>query len=518
MKKSPPTPVIVGVGQLANKDPDRILHPDELLHHALEMALSDAGGGIRSAIDGLYVQPPSMGDAETILPRVQARATLYGGHEEVVRWSGAGPQEGLNRAVSEIAAGRIRAAVLVAGVGDASAKRAKQAGMEPLAKATGFERFADVDPDNPLGSGGKGAAKTQPALPKLPKGFALPMVEMAAGVRAAGTAFALAESVMAAEAGRSPDEQRAWLGRVMEPFTAVAARRPEVAWFPLARHAGEISGVSPDNRLVNEPYTKLMNAFPTVDLAASVVVTTTETARAFGIPERQWVYPWAGTFCPEPAFPSERPFIHRPEALSAVVDRVLTAAQLNLEDVDLLDLYSCFPSAVQMSAAALGLDLLDPRGLTVTGGLPYFGGPGSAYVCHSIVSMVEECRNRPDGVGLVVGLGGMFADFAAGIYSSAEPPQPWTFDTCDDVQAELEGKRVPTDLSREGVAEVEAMTVAHNRTEAVNAPVIVTFEDGTRSGARPRSKEMAKELSGVNLVGSKVRVAVEVDGPRFELV
>lgn len=495
------TPVIVGVGQIANKDPERILHPDDLLHSAIELALADAGTGIRSRIDSIFATPPTHDDAATIVARLRARADLDSRHAETMRWSGSGPQEGLNRAVTEIAEGRLQTALLVAGVGDASVKRARQAGREPLSASTGLERNFEVDPDLP-----------QP--PDRPR----PPVETAAGVRAVGTSFAMVESVFAAGAGRSLDEQRMWLGELLAPFTAAAARRPEVAWFAQARSAAEISGVSPTNRLVNEPYTKVMNAFPTVDLAASLVITTTEVARASGIPERQWIYPWAGTTCHEPAPPSERPYLHRPAGLAAAMQRVLAAAQVGVADVDRFDFYSCFPSAVQMAADAVGLDPLDRRGLTVTGGLPYFGGPGAAYVLHAIVSMVEECRARPASTGMVVGLGGLISHFAAGIYSSAEPPRPWSYDACADVEAELDRQRVPVDLSRQGIGEVEAMTVAHNRTEPVNAPVIVRFPDGSRTGARPRSREMARDLSGCNLVGRQVRVALDEGGPRYEVV
>lgn len=492
-------PVIVGVGQVANKDPERIMHPDELYQRALDLALTDAGCDLRSRVDGLYVTPPNHEDTTTVVERLRARSSFDGARGELMPWSGSGPQEGLNRAVREILAGRLDAVVFVAGVGDASAKRARQAGLEPPNGSTGLERNTEVDPD----------------VPREREG---PPVETAAGVRAVGTSFAMVESILAAEAGRSLDEQRTWLGGMLAPFTAAAARRPDVAWFPEPRRPEEISAVSPSNRMVNEPYTKIMNAFPTVDMAASLVVTTTELARTCGISERQWVYPWSGTICHEPAPPSERPFIHRPGGLRAVLERALSVAQLNVEDVGHFDFYSCFPSAVQMSAAALGLNPLDPRGLTVTGGLPYFGGPGAAYVCHAIVSMVEECRKIPASVGMVLGLGGLISHFAAGIYSTAEPPRPWRLDACSDVEAQLARRRVPVDLAREGVAEVEAMTVAHNRTGAVNAPVIVKFSDGTRSGARPRSREMAKELSGFSLVGQKVRISREAGGPRFELV
>ena len=55
----------------------------------------------------------------------------------------------------------------------------------------------------------------------------------------------------------------------------------------------------------------------------------------------------------------------------------------------MFDIYSCFPSSVNLGCDALGLDPFDPRGLTVTGGLPYAGGAASACLMHAIATMVR---------------------------------------------------------------------------------------------------------------------------------
>ena len=65
-----------------------------------------------------------------------------------------------------------------------------------------------------------------------------------------------------------------------------------------------------------------------------------------------------------------------------------------LDDIGALDLYSCFPSAVQIACDEMGIDPDDKRGLTVTGGLPYFGGPGNNYVTHSIAEMMNTVRSN----------------------------------------------------------------------------------------------------------------------------
>ena len=59
--------------------------------------------------------------------------------------------------------------------------------------------------------------------------------------------------------------------------------------------------------------------------------------------------------------------------------------------------------------------------MTVTGGLPYHGGPGSNYMTHSIAAMAERLRADPGAFGLVSGVGMHMTKHAYGLWS-AEPP------------------------------------------------------------------------------------------------
>jgi acetyl-CoA C-acetyltransferase len=90
--------------------------------------------------------------------------------------------------------------------------------------------------------------------------------------------------------------------------------------------------------------------------------------------------------------------------------------------IDIFDLYSCFPCAVFSALEALGLDPeTETRPLTVTGGLPYFGGPGNNYSLHAIASMAERLRAQPGATGLVLANGGWMTKEAAGIWSTRRP-------------------------------------------------------------------------------------------------
>jgi acetyl-CoA C-acetyltransferase len=491
--------VVVGVAQAANKDPERIVHPIDLIEGVVRAALEDAGAPLLTQVDAVYTTPVSVFSTTRPADELAERLGLAAGERVESSYSGSAPQQMLAAACDSIAAGRVRVAILAGGIADASFRRARAAGRDPAA------------PPTAVWSQGSGQSEEYSRHPRFDHG-AGPRGEMAAGLTNPVGHFAMIESVLAAEAGHDPFERRGWLGALMAPFTEVAARRPELAWFATPRRPDELSSVTPENRMVAQPYPKLMTSFPTVDLAAAVLVTSEEVADRVGVPQDRRVYPWAAASAHEVHFPSQRPDIGRTPALTGAVRSVLAAAEMDADRIDLVDIYSCFPSAVQLGAAALGLDPLS-RPLTVTGGLPYFGGPGASYVCHSLATTVGELRAGLGRNGVVIGLGGMAGRFAVGLYSSAPPDQAWTNETGGAAATNGGAPGVELDLARSGPARVEAMTVLHDREGGPGeAPVFARFADGRRTAARVVHPELAAELDGTSLVGQTVEV-VAGEGP-----
>ena len=136
------------------------------------------------------------------------------------------------------------------------------------------------------------------------------------------------------------------------------------SWFPVARTAEEICTPSPDNRMVAFPYTKYMNAVINVDQSAAIVMTSVATARRLGIPEERWVYLLgAGGAYEHPSWLSERPSFSDCPALREAGDRALNHAGVDIDEIDFIDLYSCFPSAVEMAVVSHsgGANLFDPN-------------------------------------------------------------------------------------------------------------------------------------------------------------
>jgi len=257
-----------------------------------------------------------------------------------------------------------------------------------------------------------------------------------------------------------------------------------------------------------------MCSFPTIDLAAAVIVTSTELADRLHVPSIGRVHPLVGTSATEPGAPSTRARIDEAPALDAAAAHALTLAGIGADAVSAFDLYSCFPAAVQLGMHAFGIAADDPRPRTVTGGLPFFGGPGANYTLHGIACLVEFCREHPGDVAAMVGLGGMIDDFAVGLYSS-EPPERLFRASIAPIAAIEPVETVPTAV---GAGVIEAATVLHDRDRGpVAAPAIVRLPDGRRVGARPADPVAPAQLTGLSLVGRAVTLGDDAGRATYEL-
>ena len=479
-------PVLVAAGQCLERV--EAVGALDLATRAATAALDDVPA-LRPRIGRVSVVnmiSPAPAAAATALAR---RLGLAPAEAEVSTIGGNSPQSLVTRAAAAIAAGELEA-VLVAG---AEAQRSLRAGAGASPSTGPEERLA---PDPVVGDGRPGVG---PA-------------ELAAGLIAPVHVYALFESVLAARAGREPAEQRKVLGEIMAPFTAVAAGH-RVAWFPEVRRPEELAEVSADNRLVAEPYPKRMCAVLAVDQGAAVVVASLAAARRAGVADRA-VFCLAGAEAADVWFPAARPDLGSSPGIAAAAGAALGAAGLGIDDVGLLDLYSCFPCVVQMGAAALGIGVDDRRGLTVTGGLPYFGGPGNNYTLHAIATMADRLR-AGGGTGLVTGLGWYATKHAVGLYGSEPPARGWRAGDTGAAQAAIDDSAVAVAERAEGPAEVVAATVVSGQDTAPSAaPVIARLADGRQVAAAADDAELPG-LAGRNLVGS--RVVVSGRTPRYRV-
>ena len=235
--------------------------------------------------------------------------------------------------------------------------------------------------------------------------------------------YPLYENALRAEACRTIQQHHRYLGEMMSAHSAVAAAN-RYAWFPVAYTPDEITEITPDNRAVCFPYPKRMNAIMEVDLAAALVVMSNEEADRRAIPDDRRVAFLGGGSATDAWTPTERASLTSSPAYRASATAALEHAGLYATEVGLFDLYSCFPSAVEIAMKALSLALDDPRPRTVTGGLAYAGGPGNNYSMHALAAMVERLRGTTAKVGYVSALGMTATKHAVSILSTTHPDRP----------------------------------------------------------------------------------------------
>ena len=236
--------------------------------------------------------------------------------------------------------------------------------------------------------------------------------------------YPLFENALRAESGMSPLDRRVFLSEYLASFSKVAAGNP-YAWTSRPRTAEEIRIVSASNRMITHPYTKLMHPNPYVNLGASVIIASAEAADRLGIPHGRRIYPLGGGEAADKWHVSNRLGYTSSPAIAAASRYALDTAGIDVDRIDFMDLYSCFPCATLIAARELGVEAGPDSPPTITGGLPFFGGPGSNFTMHAIVRTVERLRKNPEQYGYVSGVGYYLTKHSAGVYGGVEPESPW---------------------------------------------------------------------------------------------
>jgi acetyl-CoA C-acetyltransferase len=475
--------VLIGVGQWIQRDvaPAEAPSPLDSLEQVSRAAFEDAGLDARAAggIDTVGVvdvlgwhpknAPGLLAERLGAKPR-RHLVTAVGGEMPLVL---------VNEVARRIAAGQVRLA-LVSGTNNMrTLRRARKARLEL-----------------PWPKGGQG----EPETVGVSRG-GNSWGEAEYGLGRPTDVYPIFENALRARRGLSLDAHRRRLGALMSRFSAVAAANP-YAWFPVERSADEIATADPNNRMIAFPYTKYMNAVMDTDQAAAVVVASAAAARELGVPDDRQVHWWGGgQAIEEPWFASDRPDHARCPALASAAFAALDEAGLHLPDVDRLDFYSCFPSAVEMACEMLGLEPDDPRGLTVTGGLPYAGGPGNDYTLHSLATVAERLREQRGASGLVTGNGWYLTKHSATVLASA--PREGTPGPAPSLPPVPDIEETEATAPAEGPARIETYTVLYERDGTPARGVIVGRTDAGRRfvANTPEDRALLEALVSKEAVG-----------------
>ncbi|GAA4577310.1 acetyl-CoA acetyltransferase [Planotetraspora kaengkrachanensis] len=497
----PHTPVVVGVGQSSERldDPGyRRSSAVDLAAAAVRAALADTGAdpaavatavdtvaGVRQFETSSPAAPAPLGKS-TNFPRSVARRVGADPARAILEVTGGqGPQHLVNELSATIAGGDCDVALIFGGEAISTVRRFAGAPDRP-----DFSETVEGD----LEDRGYGLAGMVSRL------------QAAHGLTGAPSQYALFDNARRARLKQSREEYAAGMGALFAPFTKVAAANPHAA-APAERTAAELVTPTERNRMIAEPYTRYVVAREKVNQGAAVLLMSVAAARRLGVPEDRWV------FLPGHADLRDQDLLDRAD-LSAgpasvmAVRHALEVAGVGVADLLTIDLYSCFPIAVSNICDGLGLTADDPRGLTVTGGLPFFGGAGNDYSMHAIAETVQRMRAAPGAYGLVGANGGLLSKYSAGVYSTT--PGGWRPDRSATLQAEIDSwPAVEQAVQPDGWATIETYTVRHRRGGDRFGIVVGRLEaDGRRFVARTVDSDagMLDLLSTGEPIGRRVYV------------
>ena len=502
-------PVLVGVGQVTERefdvDSSSVL---DLIEQAAYKAVEDAGISKASLADlDSLVMVKSFRESTRNSPEALANRI---GATRATQWlmpnGGNGPQYLVNRFSEAIANGESRFVLFAGAEAMATARKiVKTTGEQPpwQEAATGDPSFLveDVELSTPH--------------------------EQQHGLWLAPGFYAMSENARRHQLGHSVEEHQLGLGELFARFTEVAAKSPH-AWYPVQRSAEEIATATDSNRYVAWPYTKYMNAMNQINQSAALLLTSVDQARKLGITDDKFIYLHG---CSDTKGKSilGRQNYYSSEAMRVMAEQVLAnngaSGDLGIDDIEHIDFYSCFPSAVTMARDTFGLSVDDPRQLTITGGLPFHGGAGNNYVMNSIAAMVEKVRADKGSYGLVTANGGYFSKHAAGIYSTNPVEGDWSRTDPASYQKVLDdAPDMPFTESPNGDATIETYTVLYGRDNQPRQGVVIgrLGELGDPKAERfvavvDDDSDVLEGMTQVDMIGSKGIVSSGDELNKFSL-
>jgi acetyl-CoA C-acetyltransferase len=458
-------PVIIGIGELIDRSCDPGLEPVEMLRRCVEAADADAGGGFARRIDTMRVVN-SISWPYRDLPGLLARKLRLRGCEGLHGpVGGETPVRLLVDLAVDIASGYSEVALLCGAEATKTLMQEARRGRKP--------EWSDADPH---------------AGPFRPEEFVTPLCARYGLIKPTDI-YPLYENATRAAWGLSFEQATAESGTIWSNMSRVAAQNP-YAWSGKPMTPAEITTPSESNRTIAFPYTKFQVAQIGVNQAGAILLTHRDAALAAGVPEERLVYVGAGAGAHEPYDILARTGYEHSPALAHVLERTLEINGLAAQDVDLFELYSCFPVVPKLARRALGLPA-DAQ-LSVSGGLTFFGAPLNNFMTHAAAAMVRALRTGQGRTGLLHGNGEFVTKHQAAILA-ATPPPPGVATYNLDLQPECDaayGSAPALAEAYEGPATIETYTVIFTpQGQPDRGALILRTPDGRRTLARVAEAE-----------------------------
>ena len=480
----PRTPVLVGVAQLNDRSGEA--EPVDCMVRASRAALRDCGANMANRIESVraikgiwrYLDPAALVAEQLGLENVTTGLTRMGGN---------GVYDVVNETAAEIQAGSLGAALICSAEVLRTVRAKRSAGEELI-------RLPEVEGAGPTTTYGQDRDITSP-------------VEVAAGLTVAVNFYASAETALRHRLGEDATGHLDRIAKLWAGASQVAASNPD-AWITQAQDPADLALVSAKNRMVAAPYTKMLTANVNVDQAAAVVMCSVEVAEAAGIPRDQWIFPWVGSGAADHWSLFDRYEFDDSPAMRFVGRSALELAGLTVDQVSMLDLYSCFPVAVQLAQRELGISAERP--FTITGGLTFAGGPLNSYCLHALARSVELLRGTEGETAMLTGNGGFFTKHSCTILGSDPSSSAFVVAQPQTQVDALPSRPMPGDAAT-GV--IETYTVTYGR-EGVDRAIVTVIDDtGARHLTNSRDPEVIEALLTNDMCETPARIDQSTEVP-----
>lgn len=466
-------PVLVGVAQSVYREKTaQQLNPIDMMAEAARAAGRDASLDNLNRVDTLYIVNCISRDLEAPAQDLSDTLGIRPSETGYTAIGATAPQWFVNRAAERILSGQSQW-VLICGA-EAFYTREK---IQPMA--------------NVLDDYYRGDASSR--RKRFVGDIRMPLtdIEVRYGLGWPAAIYALFENALRAHWNKTLADHRHELSSFCADMSTIASNNP-FSWTRKAMSAEEIAEVTSENRMVVYPYTKSMCSNMSVNQAAAVLMSDLETAEECGIPKDKIVFLRGYGDAEDVFHVTERPHLWASPSLADAVEGALGQASISLDEVEYLDFYSCFPCAPRIAREMLGIKPDDPRPLTVTGGMPYFGGPGNNYALHAISSMVELLRRNPGAYGLVQALSWFISKHSVGLYSAS--PGETGLTPHDPKKKAKRYPRVNVVDRASGKGVLETYSISYDRSARASGVIVIgRDEDGNRFLAKMRPEDNAVE-------------------------
>ena len=491
-------PVLIGVGQLTNREktPDQ-LDPIKMMAEASRIAARDATLDNLIKVDTLYVVNCLSRSLKNPFEGLSRELNFIPTEKGYTGIGATAPQWFVNRAAERIYQGSSEL-VLICGA-EAFYTHSKLLSLHEAMLNFFIENRSRVH------SSYVGDMRVPFSVLEEQYGLVMPL-----------TMYSLMENALRAHWNMSIEDHFLELCSFCAQFSEIASRNP-FAWTRNVRTAAEIGSLNETNRMVASPYTKLMCSNITVNQAAALIMTNLAKAEALGIPKDKIVFLRGLGDAEDVWLVSERPDLWASPSVRVAVDDALDQIPLSIDEVEYLDFYSCFPCAPRITREMLGISPSDSRPLTVTGGMPGFGGPGNNYALHAICQMVNKLRKNPESFGLVQALSWFISKHSVGVYSGSPGAGGWTPKNESHVKPKSEGYQ-PVKVLKEakGKGMVESYTVLYDRDgEPYEGIVIGRETSNNRFLAKVKpEKGLLEAMTREEIIGKRGKVEYDTSSAR----